>query len=103
MRYRKQARGGYGVRDIRTSDRNGPVVGVEAVRDGDDVMLVTTGGMVIRTPANSIRLVGRNTKGVRLMDLRDGDRIASLARVPAGAEEPAAETETPETPPVEQP
>ena len=91
LTYRKQKRGGYGVRDIRASDRNGPVVGVAAVREGDDVMLVTTGGMVIRTLAGSIRVVGRNTQGVRLMDLRDGDRIASLARVPAGAEEPAGE------------
>ncbi len=91
MSYRKQNRGGYGIRDIRTTERNGPVVGVEAVRDGDDVMLVTTGGMVIRMRADSIRLVGRNTQGVRLMDAREGDRIAALARVPAGAEEPAEE------------
>jgi DNA gyrase subunit A len=95
MLYRKQNRGGYGVRDIRTSDRNGPVVGVAAVRDGDDVMLVTTGGMVIRTRADTIRLVSRNTQGVRLIDVRDGDKVASLARVPAGAEEPAAEEPAP--------
>jgi DNA gyrase subunit A len=88
MSYRKQNRGGYGIRDIRATERNGPVVGVSAVRDNDDVMLVTTGGMVIRMRADSIRLVGRNTQGVRLMDPREGDKIAALARVPAGAEEP---------------
>ena len=81
MRYRKQRRGGKGVRDIQTSDRNGPVLGVLSVRDGDDVMLITTQGMVNRTHAKEIRVVGRNTKGVRIMNLKDGDRLASLAKV----------------------
>src|SRR5207244_8134646 len=92
MRYRKQNRGGKGVRDIRTSERNGPVVGVAAVRDGDDIMLITTGGMVNRTHASEIRVVGRNTQGVRVMTLRDDDKIASVARVAreAGEEVEAA-------------
>ncbi len=64
MHYRKQRRGGKGVRDIRTSQRNGPVVGVVAVRDSDDIMLITTGGMVNRTHVTEIRVVGRNTQGV---------------------------------------
>jgi DNA gyrase subunit A len=81
MHYRKQRRGGKGLRDVRTSERNGPVVGVAAVRDGDDIMLITTGGMVNRTHVSEIRVVGRNTQGVRVMGLNEGDKIASLAKV----------------------
>jgi DNA gyrase subunit A len=81
MRYRKQRRGGKGIRDVRTSERNGPVVGVVPVRDSDDIMLITTGGMVNRTHVREIRVVGRNTQGVRVMNLNEGDRIASLAKV----------------------
>ena len=81
MRYRKQRRGGKGVRDIRTSERNGPVVGIVAVRDGDDIMLITTQGMVNRTHVGEIRVVGRNTQGVRIMNLNEGDKIASIAKV----------------------
>jgi DNA gyrase subunit A len=90
MRYRRQRRGGKGLRDIRTSERNGPVVGVVAVREGDDVMLITTQGMVNRTHADEIRVTGRNAQGVRLMNLNDGDRIASIAKV---AREESEETE----------
>ena len=81
MRYRKQRRGGKGLRDIRTSERNGPVIGIVAVRDGDDIMLITTQGMVNRTHVNEIRQVGRNTQGVRIMNLNEGDKIASIAKV----------------------
>ena len=56
MRYRKQRRGGKGVRDIRTSERNGPVVGVVSVRDDDDIMLITPQGMVNRTHVSEIRV-----------------------------------------------
>ena len=89
-RYRKQRRGGKGVRDIKTSERNGPVVGVVPVREDDDVMLITSGGMVNRTHAAEIRVVGRNTQGVRVMSLREGDKVASVARV--AREEEEAET-----------
>ena len=81
MRYRKQRRGGKGLRDIRTSERNGAVVGILSVRDGDDVMLITSQGMVNRTHVHEIRLIGRNTQGVRVMNLNEGDKIASLAKV----------------------
>jgi DNA gyrase subunit A len=100
MRYRKQRRGGKGVRDIRTSERNGLVMGVSAVRETDDIMLITTGGMVNRTHIREIRVVGRNTQGVRIMGLKEGDKIASIAKV---AEEEGetieANGETPETSP----
>ena len=85
MSYRKQRRGGKGVRDVRTSDRNGPVVAVTAVNASDDVMFITTGGMVNRTRAGEIRIVGRNTQGVRLMNVHEGDKLVSLARVGAEA------------------
>jgi DNA gyrase subunit A len=99
MYYRKQRRGGKGIRDVRTTERNGLVVGVLAVREDDDIMLITTGGMVNRTHVREIRVVGRNTQGVRVMGLRDNDQISSLARIapeaaeeaPAAAEAPAAE------------
>ncbi len=90
MRYRTQRRGGKGLRDIRTSARNGVVVGVTAVRETDDIMLITTQGMVNRTHIREIRVVGRNTQGVRIMNLSEGDKIASIAKVPF--------EETPETP-----
>ncbi len=82
MRYRKQKRGGKGLRDIRTTQRNGPVVGVAAVRAGDDIMLITAGGMVNRTNVEEIRVVGRNSQGVRVMNLKEDDKISSLAKVP---------------------
>jgi DNA gyrase subunit A len=81
MRYRKQRRGGKGLRDIRTSERNGPVISVAAVRDGDDIMLITQQGMVNRTHVHEIRVVGRNTQGVRVMNLNEGDKLTSLAKV----------------------
>src|SRR5207248_7495485 len=109
MRYRKQRRGGKGLRDIRASERNGPVIGVVPVRDGDDIMLITTQGMVNRTHVNEIRTIGRNTQGVRIMNLNEGDKIASIAKVAkedgheeagpeASAEAPPTETPPPETP-----
>jgi DNA gyrase subunit A len=91
MRYRKQRRGGKGVRDIRTTDRNGLVVGIASVRDGDDIMLITAQGMVNRTHVNEIRVIGRNTQGVRVMGLNEGDKIASLAKI---AKEEGEEEET---------
>jgi DNA gyrase subunit A len=81
MRYRKQRRGGKGLRDIRTTERNGPVVAILSVRDEDDIMLITIGGMVNRTHVSEVRKVGRNTQGVRLMGLTEGDKIASVAKV----------------------
>jgi DNA gyrase subunit A len=96
MRYRKQRRGGKGLRDIRTTERNGPVVAILSVRDQDDIMLITTGGMVNRTHVNEVRIVGRNTQGVRLMGLTDGDKIASVAKV-VNEEDQAAESPLPET------
>ena len=94
MRYRKQRRGGKGLRDIRTSDRNGPVLGAISVREEDDIMLITSQGMVNRTHVNEIRVVGRNTQGVRVMGLNDGDKIASIAKIAREDDEDAESSET---------
>jgi DNA gyrase subunit A len=105
MRYRKQRRGGKGLRDIRTTQRNGPVVGVVSVREDDDIMLITAQGMVNRTHVREIRVVGRNTQGVRIMNLNEGDKIASIAKVahedigPNGESAAPPEQPAPETPP----
>ena len=81
MRYRRQRRGGKGVKDVRVTDKNGKVVGITAVRDGDEIMLITAQGMVTRSRVDAIRIVGRNTQGVRVMNLNDGDRLATLAKI----------------------
>ena len=99
MKYRKQRRGGKGLRDIRTTDRNGQVVGIKAVRDTDDVMLITHSGMVNRTSSAGIRITGRNAQGVRLMNVDAGDRVVSIALVVREeVDETAADAETPAPP-----
>ena len=101
MRYRKQRRGGKGVRDIRTSERNGFVVGIASVHDDDDIMLMTAQGMVNRTHVNEIRVVGRNTQGVRIMNLNEGDSIASIAKIAredGETESPSDQSHAPEAP-----
>jgi DNA gyrase subunit A len=80
--YRAQNRGGKGLIDIQTSERNGPVVAVAKVTEEDEVMLTTTTGMVIRTKVEAIRTIGRNTQGVRLIKVDDGDAVSSLAKLP---------------------
>lgn len=80
--YRAQNRGGKGLIDIQTSERNGPVVAVAKVTDDDEVMLTTSSGMVIRTKIDSIRTIGRNTQGVRLIRVEEGDTVSSLAKLP---------------------
>ncbi len=83
MRYRRQRRGGKGLRDIRTTERNGDVIGILAVDDDDDVLIISTGGKIQRLRAADISQVGRNTQGVRIMRLSEGDQLAALARIPA--------------------
>lgn len=82
--YRQQGRGGKGVIDIKTSDRNGTVVGSILVSDADDVMLITTAGKIIRTSAGGISCVGRNTLGVTLVSLDENEKVAAVARVADG-------------------
>jgi DNA gyrase subunit A len=82
-RYRKQRRGGKGVKDIKVTAKNGKVVGIASVRETDEIMVVTTQGMVVRTKVSDIRIVGRNTQGVTVMKLNEGDRIKTLAKLAA--------------------
>jgi DNA gyrase subunit A len=79
--YRKQSRGGKGVITLKVTDKTGPVTGVCQVSDTDDVMLVTDGGKIIRLAAGEIRVIGRNTQGVRLIGLEENERVASIARL----------------------
>jgi DNA gyrase subunit A len=79
--YRLQRRGGQGVITIRTSERNGPVVDVAQVVDDDEVMFITDGGKVLRSPVAGISTMGRATQGVRLMNLAPGEKLASVARL----------------------
>jgi DNA gyrase subunit A len=79
--YRVQARGGVGVINIATSDRNGHVVGVSYVHEGDELLLITQQGMILRMPANDVRAIGRATQGVRLIDIEGEDRVVSVARL----------------------
>ena len=81
--YRSQNRGGKGIRDIRTTARNGKVVAILAVSDDDEVLMVTTGGKIQRLRAGDISVVGRNTQGVRIIRLEDDDKLASMARIPS--------------------
>jgi DNA gyrase subunit A len=98
--YRSQGRGGKGVIDIQTSDRNGPVVAVAKVMDNDEVMITTTRGNLIRTRMADLRLIGRNTQGVRLIRLDEGDLVGSLAKLPE--DELAAEAAAlPDSPPMD--
>lgn len=78
---RVQSRGGKGRRDIRASERNGRAVAILAVREEDSVLLVSEGAMVVRLAAASISRIGRNTQGVRLTNLKEGDRLIAVAKV----------------------
>ncbi|GAB4144992.1 MAG: DNA gyrase subunit A [Planctomycetota bacterium] len=80
--YRIQGRGGQGMIGIRTSERNGRVVNLLAVRDEDEVMLITKQGQIVRTSCSGISVIGRATQGVRCIALNPGDRLVSVARIP---------------------
>ena len=87
--YRLQHRGGSGIINIRTTERNGKVVGLKSVRPGDELVTITAQGMVLRISADEIRPISRATQGVRLARVDEGDRIVGLARV--ATEEGSAE------------
>ena len=79
--YRAMHRGGRGVITIVTSLRNGPVINVKAVNDDDDIMLTSSEGIIIRIPAKDVRVQGRNTQGVKIMDVRSSDKVVGVARI----------------------
>ena len=79
--YRVQSRGGIGIINIQTSDRNGKVIGIIQVTDDDELMLITQQGKILRMASSSIRTIGRATQGVRLIDIEGDDRAVSIARL----------------------
>jgi DNA gyrase subunit A len=91
--YRLQGRAGKGIIDIKTAGRNGAVVGMLQVREGDDILVVTTKGKMIRLHADEITSQGRNTMGVRIIDLDADDQVGNLARVEAEQASPEASSE----------
>jgi DNA gyrase subunit A len=93
--YRVQGRGGKGIITMKTSERNGLVVGAHAVRDGDAIMLITEGGQMIRMSAGDIRVISRNTQGVRLINLGENDRVVSATPVAPEDDEPGAGEDAP--------
>ena len=80
--YRTSNRGGKGIIAIQTTKRNGQVAASFPVEDGDEIMLVTDGGQLIRTPVRDIRVAGRNTQGVTIINTREGERVVSVEHVP---------------------
>jgi DNA gyrase subunit A len=84
--YRVQKRGGQGIITIRTSDRNGKVVGVSQVLDDDELMLITNGGKVLRCKVSTISTMGRATQGVRVMNLGKDEQLVAVARLAEGDE-----------------
>src|SRR5213082_2003692 len=94
--YRKQSRGGKGIITMKTGDKTGNVVGALTVTDADELMLITTKGQLVRTRVKEIRETGRNAMGVKLLTLREGEKLQAIAPVVSEAEEEAkAEIETP--------
>ncbi|MDE0715159.1 MAG: hypothetical protein OXI10_09880, partial [Gammaproteobacteria bacterium] len=81
----RKNRGGMGVIAVKTSERNGEVVSALTVSEEDEVMLITDGGTLIRTPVSGISAQGRNTQGVRLISVNTGERLASVSRVDESA------------------
>lgn len=85
--YRITNRGGKGVKTITVSEKTGELVSLKVVNDDDDLMIITKKGTMIRMGVDTLRVMGRATQGVRLINLRSGDEIASIAKVPASEEE----------------
>jgi len=85
--YRLTHRGGKGIISIRTSERNGEAVCIMEVVDDDELMILTQNGILIRLPVHDIRIIGRVTQGVRLINLGKDDFVVDVERVPAGANE----------------
>ena len=87
--YRKTRRGGKGIINIKTTERNGRVVAIRAVTDDDELMLITANGMMLRTDLTAVREIGRATQGVRLIRLDEGDKVVAAAKIAPEDEEEA--------------
>jgi DNA gyrase subunit A len=95
--YRVQSRGGKGIITIKTSDRNGKVVDIKLVDDSQDLMFITDQGKLLRTAVGHIRIIGRNTQGVRFMVLEEGERIVAVAQLAEKDDEDGGDSEAEET------
>ncbi|MBI5868175.1 MAG: DNA gyrase subunit A [candidate division Zixibacteria bacterium] len=93
--YRLTNRGGKGVINIKTTDRNGKVIAIKEVVDDDELMIVSQGGIIIRLPLTSVRVLGRATQGVKLINLDKGDKVIDVARVVKSEEEANGELDVP--------
>jgi DNA gyrase subunit A len=89
--YRITNRGGKGVKTINITEKTGDLVAIQAVTDDNDLMIINRSGVTIRTKVEQIRLAGRATQGVRIINLREGDVIASVMAVPMSEEEEVAD------------
>lgn len=90
--YRTQRRGGGGLMDIKASKRNGPVIGIVPITDEDELLMITSQGKIQRVAAHEINIIGRNTQGVRIMNVDDGDTLTAIVKVP---KEDDVDTEVP--------
>ena len=88
-----KGRGGKGMIAIQASDRNGPLVGVTQLFDGDEIMLISDQGTMVRTRGDEVSIVGRNTQGVRVIRLKENEKLVSLARIAESEEDDQPETE----------
>ncbi len=95
--YRVTNRGGKGVKTINITDKTGKLIAIKPVTDNDDLMIINKSGIVIRQGVEALRVMGRATQGVRLINLKDGDEIASVAKVAREIEEEGGEIENGET------
>jgi DNA gyrase subunit A len=95
--YRVTNRGGKGVKTINITDKTGKLIAIKPVTDQDDLMIINKSGIVIRQGVEELRVMGRATQGVRLINLKDGDEIASVAKVVREIEEEGGEIENGET------
>jgi DNA gyrase subunit A len=95
FRYRTQRRGGKGLRDIKTTERNGPVIGIVPVNDDDEIMMMTARGKIQRVKVSDFNPIGRNTQGVRIISLDEADSLAAIVRVPREEREEEAPIEEP--------
>ena len=88
--YRLQTRGGVGIINIQTSDRNGKVVGIAYVHEDDELMIISQQGMIIRMRAGDVRSIGRATQGVRLIGMEEGDEVVGIAKLAEKEDDPDA-------------
>jgi len=96
--YRLQSRGGKGITNLKITEKNGKAIGMRAVSDRDDLMVMSTGGMIVRVGVKDLRATGRVAQGVKVINLKGGDKVATMTCVEA---EDAPEGAAPQSPAAE--